>query len=612
MLHSPMSLTDQLKRHFGYDRFRPGQTEIIESITEGNDTLALMPTGGGKSICFQLPALLLRGITIVVSPLIALMKDQVDSLRTKGIAATYLNSTLSKQETEERLHLIRGGKVKIVYAAPERLNRSDFVSFLQELKISLVAIDEAHCVSQWGHDFRPDYLEIATVIRSLHPRPIVSAFTATATPEVQTDIVERLELRDPRIFVRGFDRPNLLFFIRKNMRESERFPEVARLIKSLSGSGIVYVGRREDATHLAEFLGEKGLKTLAYHGGMESKQRAQVQERFMQDKVRVIIATIAFGMGVDKPDVGFVIHAHMPSSLEGYYQEAGRAGRDGRKAYCILLHTNKDEALHEYFIRSSYHQMLANGSERGAAQLQSDIKSGRLARMKHYVSTNRCRRQVLLEYFADPAAQNQDNCKTCDICLNYTWQGDARKVFGSLRQGVDRLWQKLKKRLQRVSHDSGVKAYMIASDETLREISQQKPATRQELLEISGMTEGVVDRFGKDFLDVVRRFDAVSSTRETLELFQRGMNIDQIAQARFLKTSTILGHLFEEFQRGEHIDLRRILPPAVEQEIRTVIKTFAELPASTVEIKQKCGENVDYAQIRFVLEQMRREAGRKA
>lgn len=604
-----MLLTTHLKAHFGYDSFRPGQTEIIESILQEKDTLALMPTGGGKSICFQLPALLLPGLTIVISPLIALMKDQVDALQAKGIPSTYLNSTLSEAETKQRLQMIKTGEVRMIYVAPERVALPGFISFLQKLPVSMVAIDEAHCVSQWGHDFRPDYLQIDTLIRSFEKRPIVSAFTATATPEVKEDIIRRLALREPNVFVRGFDRPNLLFFVRKDMRESERFEEVARLIGSFSGSGVVYVGRRDDTTMLVEYLQEKGIKALPYHGGMESSKRSQVQEQFMQDEISVIVATIAFGMGVDKPDVRFVIHAHMPSSLEGYYQEAGRAGRDGEKAYCILLHTKKDDSLHQYFIRQSYYKMLENGSTEQAAKAQSDIKYARLDRMKHYVNTRHCRRKIILNYFDDRGSDERENCRTCDICMNYSWKdtsGSGLSLSG-LRHGVDRLWQKLKRRLQRLSRKSGLKPYMIASDATLREISEKKPATRQDLLQVSGMNENIVNRFGKDFLDVVRRFDSVSSTRETLDLFQQGLSVEQIAEARFLKPSTIISHLFDEFYEGEELDLSRIVPSEVEKEIRTVLKTFTKLPVGTTEIKERCSPQVDYSHIRFILEKIRRE-----
>ncbi|MFA4872647.1 MAG: ATP-dependent DNA helicase RecQ [Patescibacteria group bacterium] len=409
-------LDELLKFHYGFVSFRPGQEEIVASILAGRDTLALMPTGGGKSLCFQLPALALPGTTVVISPLIALMKDQVDALNVRGIAASFINSSLPDDEIERRTQEVLAGKTKLLYVAPERLT-TGFIEMLKKVFVSLVAIDEAHCVSAWGHDFRPDYLEIQKHISCLPQRPILAAFTATATPEVKADIIKRLGLKDPQTFVRGFDRPNLRFFTRAYLSDFERDEEVVRLARSMKGSGIVYCGTRDKTEELAWYLQEHGIKALPYHAGMDSEERTRVQEKFMRDEVPVITATIAFGMGVDKPDVRFVIHAHMPASLENYYQEAGRAGRDGEIAYCVLLHSRKDSALHEFFIGKNYEESLERGKPLQEATVVRVIKYEKLKKIQEYSTARACRRKIILDYFGGGSSLQKDHCQGCDHCL---------------------------------------------------------------------------------------------------------------------------------------------------------------------------------------------------
>ncbi len=413
-------LHELLTAHYGFSSFRPGQEEIVQSILEGNDTLVLMPTGGGKSLCFQLPALTFPGTTVVISPLIALMKDQVDALKVRGIAANFINSTLPADEIDRRTQEVLAGKIKLLYVAPERL-AAGFIETLKKISISLIAIDEAHCVSTWGHDFRPDYLEIQKHVAALPARPILAAFTATATPEVKTDIIKRLGLQNPQTFVRGFDRPNLHFFTRAYLSDYERDEEVLRLIRSMKGSGIVYCGTRDRTEELARYLRENGINALSYHAGMKTEERTAVQEKFMRDEVPVITATIAFGMGVDKPDVRYVIHAHMPASLENYYQEAGRAGRDGGLAYCVLLHSGKDSALHEFFIVKNYEESLERGKPMQEATVVRVIKFEKLKKMQEYSTTRTCRRRIILDYFGDGSSLKRDNCQGCDHCLIYQW-----------------------------------------------------------------------------------------------------------------------------------------------------------------------------------------------
>jgi len=413
-------LEKELEKYFGFSKFRPGQKEIIEKILEGKDVVALMPTGGGKSLCYQLPAIISEKISLVISPLIALMKDQVDALTARGIPATFINSSLTQEEISERVEALRKGKYKLLYVAPERLSNSYFQSLVHDLDFHLLAVDEAHCVSAWGHDFRPDYLEIKNFVGKLAKRPTVAAFTATATPEVKNDIINRLMLREPEVFLCGFNRPNLKFFVQNNLKTKERYVEILRIVKSMKGAGIVYALTRKDAEKIATFLSENGITASFYHAGVTAGKREKVQNEFMQDKRRVIVATIAFGMGVDKSDVRFVIHAGMPKNIEGYYQEAGRAGRDGETAYCILLHSKKDTITHKFFIRQDRKMMWGQGkSEEEVLDLIS-IKYDRLEKMMEYVEAESCRRKIILKYFNDPRYdQYKDNCQGCDVCLNW-------------------------------------------------------------------------------------------------------------------------------------------------------------------------------------------------
>ncbi len=419
-------LEKKLQKYFQFSTFRPGQKEIINAIMQGRDVVALMPTGGGKSLCYQLPSIMTEKLSLVISPLIALMKDQVDVLNKRGIPAVFINSTLSKEAIAERMEKIKTGKVKILYLAPERLNNPQFQNFLSQLDIFLFSVDEAHCVSQWGHDFRPDYLRIKKYIQKFKSRPIIAAFTATATPEVKDDIVEKLALQNPKIFIRGFDRPNLKFLVQTNLKTQERHSEILRIIKSLTGSGIVYTLSRKEAESIAKFLKDNDMVAVAYHAGMLSNKREKIQDDFMGNRIRIIVATVAFGMGVDKSDIRFVIHAGMPGSLEGYYQEAGRAGRDGKRAFCVLLHAKKDVNTHKFFIRKSRGEMIKEGKNEAEIKRVIDLKYDHLEKMIEYSTRKKCRRRMILEYFNDPELKNSaENCYGCDVCLG--WKVDKIK-----------------------------------------------------------------------------------------------------------------------------------------------------------------------------------------
>lgn len=343
-----------LRERFGYPDFRKGQTDAIATVLRGSDVLVVLPTGGGKSLCYQVPALLLPRMTIVVSPLISLMHDQVAALERRGIAATYLDSTLGRAELNERVARVARGELKLLYVAPERLTTGDLAARLRTAGVSLLAIDEAHCISEWGHDFRPSYLRLTEARHAIGAPPVV-ALTATATPEVRKDIMRQLSLRKPRVIVTGFDRPNLTFQVRRTPTDRLKDAALLPLARAASGSGalVVYASTRGSVERLAGLLTRNGIAAAAYHGGRDDTVRARAQKAFMADRVRAIVATNAFGMGVDKPDVRTVIHYAMPGTLEAYYQEAGRGGRDGKPATAILLHAYADRHTHEFFIKSS-------------------------------------------------------------------------------------------------------------------------------------------------------------------------------------------------------------------------------------------------------------------
>ncbi|HEV3098480.1 MAG TPA: DNA helicase RecQ [Candidatus Udaeobacter sp.] len=395
-----MDLAPTLKRHFGYDQFRPLQHEIISDALAGRDVLVLMPTGGGKSLCFQLPALIREGLTIVVSPLISLMKDQVDALQTSGIPATYLNSTLDRQGAVARWRGLRRGEYRMLYVAPERLMLDTFLERAVNWNIAQFAIDEAHCISEWGHDFRPEYRELKK-LRTHFPDVPMMALTATATERVRVDIVKQLKLRDPRCYVASFNRPNLTYRV---VPKTAPYEQLLTLIQSRSNdSGIVYCASRKSADSLARNLTEDGVSAKPYHAGLTSAERTKNQEAFLRDDVRVVTATIAFGMGINKPNVRFVVHYDLPKNLESYYQETGRAGRDGLPGECVLLFSASDVAKQLHFIGEK-------------SESEARIARAQLQQMVHYAETRECRRVTLLRYFGEeytrPACDGCDNCLT--------------------------------------------------------------------------------------------------------------------------------------------------------------------------------------------------------
>ena len=425
-----VNLTEELKKHFGFDTFKGNQEAIIKNLLAGKDTFVLMPTGGGKSLCYQLPSLILDGTAVVISPLIALMKNQVDAMRNFSAedgVAHFINSSLNKAAIDQVKSDILSGKTKLLYVAPESLTKEENIDFLRQVNISFYAVDEAHCISEWGHDFRPEYRRIRPIINEIGVRPVI-ALTATATPKVQHDIQKNLGMLDATVFKSSFNRPNLYYEVRPKTANIDK--DIIKYIKSQEGkSGIVYCLSRKKVEELAELLQVNGIRALPYHAGMDSATRTQNQDAFLLEKIDVIVATIAFGMGIDKPDVRYVIHYDIPKSLEGYYQETGRAGRDGGEGQCITFYINKDLQKLEKFMQ-------------GKPLAEQEIGKQLLLETAAYAESSLCRRKILLHYFGEE--YEEDNCGNCDNCLNPKKQVEAKDQLCAVLETIIALKEKFK------------------------------------------------------------------------------------------------------------------------------------------------------------------------
>lgn len=582
-----MNASDILKKYFGYDSFRSGQEEIIQALLSGRDALAIMPTGAGKSLCYQIPALLLPGITIVISPLISLMQDQVKSLNEAGVHAAYINSSLTETQISRALDLAAGGMYKIIYAAPERLESGRFMQFAQSSKISMVTVDEAHCISQWGQDFRPSYLKIVGFIENLPDRPVVSAFTATATKEVRTDIECILKLSDPDVVVTGFDRKNLYYSVEHAAGKKKDGFVIDYVKNHLDESGIIYCATRKNVDTLCEELIEQGVLVTSYHAGIDNDTRKKNQEDFIYDRAQVVVATNAFGMGIDKSNVRFVIHYNMPQSMENYYQEAGRAGRDGEDSQCILLFSPQDIMINKFLLdRKSFEEMDSEDIE---LVKQRDVH--RLQVMEGYCKTTGCLRNYILEYFGEKVNAPCGNCGNChrdytevDMTTEAKWVVNCiaetrgrygRNIVAGALAGANRA------RLREIGA-TAYRSYGMLSSISERDI---------QLLIDQMLREGYVIQAGGEY-PVLQMGDISAlrseDTRVTIRKFEEKeiTSMNQSKKTRNTDTLTSAGYrLFEEL-RGLRTTVAKEegMPPYIIFNDKTLIDMCAKLPGNKQEM----------------------------
>ena len=687
----------KLEAVFGYKKFRPLQEDIIRRTIAGKDSLVLMPTGGGKSICFQIPALCLEGITIVVSPLISLMKDQVQALLANGVKASYFNSSLSPFEEQKVIQDAVNGITKILYLSPEKLIAVKD-TWLRDLSISLVAIDEAHCVSMWGHDFRKEYTQLKSFRKSLSEVPFI-ALTATADKSTRVDIINQLGLEDSKLFISSFDRQNISIDVRGNISKKDKLKQIVDFIHSKPReSGIIYCLSRKNTEELAAHLNDMGIDSHCYHAGMDSFSRAKVQTDFINDTSKIIVATIAFGMGIDKSNVRWVIHSNLPKNLEGYYQEIGRAGRDGLNSETLLFYTMRDVVLYRQFAEDS-----AN----------SELQVDKLNRMLQFAQAKSCRRKILLSYFGEFL---KDNCNNCDACsnppqifeatiiaqkalsvvarmkekeatvmaINVLRASQSAKVFdnkyhelktygigkdlsfndwndffiqltnlGALEIAYNEssalkltpfgwrilkgeqkvqmskpvapsdkkkksaktksspkgnadsdLFEELRNIRTQIAKTEKVPPYIIFSDKSLQEMSTLRPTNAKDFLEISGVGQSKLEKYGEQFIEIISASKPQSQKMHTkvvsCNLYKQGKTIEEIAEERNLKTTTILVHLVDSFLDGEKIDLSSYVDT----------HTIALVKGAYIECKQPLGlkpifefldEQVSYNEIRVAV-----------
>lgn len=507
---------DVLKKYFGYDSFRSGQETVIDAVLDGQDVFGIMPTGAGKSMCYQIPALMLSGITLVISPLISLMKDQVAALNQAGVYAAYLNSSLTQGQYLKALQFAKNGKYKIIYVAPERLLTESFLDFAVHADISFISVDEVHCVSQWGQDFRPSYLKIVDFVQKLKKRPVLGAFTATATAEVRNDVMKILQLKEPKIVTTGFDRENLSFFVKH--AKDRKAALFAILREHYDESGIIYCITRKLVEEVYGLLADRGIEAAKYHAGMTDEERVRNQDAFTSDRVRIMVATNAFGMGIDKPDVRFVIHYNMPKNMESYYQEAGRAGRDGEKSACYLIYNPQDVHTNRYFIENN-----RENEELDKVQLEQVLEKDRerLKQMTFYCHTRYCYRKYMLNYFGEKADSFCGNCGNCLKQLEaqeYQQMLDKNPLYDAKvklkkPQPVKRpssqnpkLYDSLRLLRNRLAKESSVPAYVIFTDKTIKEMSMYLPMNKEQMMQISGVGEVKYEKYGARFLAEIKRY----------------------------------------------------------------------------------------------------------
>ncbi|MGG1396657.1 DNA helicase RecQ [Bacillus salipaludis] len=700
-----------LETYFGYKSFRKGQEQAIRSVLEGNNTICVMPTGGGKSICYQIPAMVLPGTTIVISPLISLMKDQVDALIQAGIPATFINSSLSYNEANERIRESKQGKYKLLYIAPERLESQEFIEDLKQMEIPLVAVDEAHCISQWGHDFRPSYRHIQQMVNNLPQKPIVLALTATATPKVREDICTLLKIDEENTVMTGFERENLSFSVIKGQ---DRFKFLIDYIKkNEKEAGIIYAATRKNVDQLYEKLKRENIEVARYHAGMGDVERAQEQDRFLEDKASVMVATSAFGMGIDKSNIRYVLHFQLPKNMESYYQEAGRAGRDGLDSECILLHSSQDVQIQRFLIDQS--------SDR--SRMTQELE--KLQQMVDYCHTENCLQEFILYYFGETETEP---CGRCGNCLDSRSSVDVTKeaqmvlsciirmgqrfgktliaqvltgsknkkvtdmgfntlsTFGimkdqsakdvgdfieflisqdliAIEQGTfptlyvppkgkevllgkqqvhrreivsvkqvsknDPLFEELREVRKRIAEAEKVPPFVIFSDAALKDMCAKVPKSSEAFLQVSGVGEMKLQKYGLDFIQAIREFCEMNpdyqseltteakpakkshkktvgdSHLETLKLHQNNLSLKEIAKQRDLSISTIENHLIQCAQQGLGVDFSTIIPSDY---IPVLEKAVAEAGRERLKpIKELLPDEISYFMIKGYLYFLSRE-----
>jgi RecQ family ATP-dependent DNA helicase len=592
-----------LKQHFGFETFRPLQKEVIDHVVSGRHALAVMPTGSGKSLCYQLPALKFSGLTVVISPLIALMKDQVDALRANGIAAAFLNSTLPPADIAHIEALASAGELKLLYLAPERLAAPSVRRYLQTLNISLFAVDEAHCISEWGHDFRPDYRNL-DLLRRYFPEVPMIALTATANARVRDDIVSHLMLGEENVFQSTFNRTNLNYRVLPKKRAFDQL--LGELRRRPGESAIIYCFSRKGAEKVAADLSANGIPAAAYHAGLSANARTRVQDRFIRDEIPVIAATIAFGMGIDKPDVRLVVHLDLPKSVEGYYQETGRAGRDGLPSDCLFFYSAGDRVKHEFFIR-----VMDDPEERQRTRLQ-------LQEMMKYGELRSCRRAFLLNYFGETWPEG--NCGACDICVPPVKVESKADVPAEFDRELFENLRALRRRLADAAH---VPPYMIFGDKTLQDMARSFPQSMERMEDIFGVGKSKLAKYGKQFIDVVRVYASAKGIAErevttasvrrktrsvraptatilaTVQLLEQKETLISIAKTRGLSVGTILQHLETAAECGLKIDASHLAFPSKDRFDR-IAEAFKKTGSDMLgPVRGQLGDAYSYDEIRL-------------
>jgi ATP-dependent DNA helicase RecQ len=606
-----------LRRYWGYSTFRPLQERIVRSLLAGRDTCVVMPTGGGKSLCYQLPAVVSEGTAVVISPLIALMQDQATQLAQMGIPAAVLNSTLSETEQAAVMSRARDGAYRLLYVSPERVARGDTIGWMQQVPVTFFAIDEAHCISEWGHEFRPEYRQLNRLRNKFPDRPI-AAFTASATKHVRHDILAQLQLHNPDKYIASFYRPNLRYLV----RECEGYEQMELLVKALrsyAGSNvIVYSPTINRVEETVDFLGDQDIPAVAYHGKMGSQDRRRNQERWMSDEVRVLVGTIAFGLGINKAAVRAVIHLSLPKSIEQYYQEAGRAGRDGLSADCVLLWQKKDAGLLGFFANQ-----ILDAEERNRAWERYRI-------IREFVESKRCRHRQICAHFGE--TPKWESCDACDVCGSTAeWMAKAAapaaKSGGKKRTALqpvaapaagseaEELREFLREWRRDMSKEKNVPAYIVLHDSSLEEICRRQPKYFAELLEIPGIGERKAEMYGQEILDALENFRqgkrSSSSERsakpgdETLRLLNEGKTLEEIAQVRGRQLSTVVSAVANLLEAG----LVEFQSAWVSKEKQSVIEAAcAQAGMERLKgLKDVLPPEISYDEIKLVVGKMRRE-----